>query len=115
MDLQLRDKSALVTGASMGIGHAIGHAIAKSLATEDVRVAAVARRIELMEAMADKVVADGCPRPVLVRLDIMAEDAAETLRDVAYAELGRADILVNKPAAAACCRQTRWKSAGKRR
>jgi 3-oxoacyl-[acyl-carrier protein] reductase len=91
MDLQLRDKTALVTGASMGIGRAI----AKGLVMEGVRVAAVARRVELMEAMADEVVAAGGPRPVLVRQDIMAEDAAETLRDVAYAELGRIDILVN--------------------
>jgi 3-oxoacyl-[acyl-carrier protein] reductase len=65
MDLQLRDKTA------------------------------VARRVELMEAMADEVVATGGVRPVLIRQDIMAEDAAETLRDVAYAELGRVDILVN--------------------
>jgi 3-oxoacyl-[acyl-carrier protein] reductase len=49
MDLQLRDKTALVTGASMGIGRAI----AKMLAIEGVRVAAVARRVELMEAMAE--------------------------------------------------------------
>jgi 3-oxoacyl-[acyl-carrier protein] reductase len=91
MDLQLRDKTALVTGASMGIGRAI----AKGLAAEGVRVAAVARRVELMEAMADEVVATGGVRPVLIRQDIMAEDAAETLRDVAYAELGRVDILVN--------------------
>jgi 3-oxoacyl-[acyl-carrier protein] reductase len=91
MDLQLRDKTALVTGASMGIGRAI----AKGLALEGVRVAAVARRIEPMAAMADEVVAAGGPRPVLIRQDIMAEDAAETLRDSAYAELGRVDILVN--------------------
>jgi 3-oxoacyl-[acyl-carrier protein] reductase len=91
MDLQLRDKTALVTGASMGIGRAI----AKALAMEGVRLAAVARRVELMEAMADEVVAGGGPRPLLVHQDIMAEDAAERLRDVAYAEFGRVDILVN--------------------
>ncbi len=91
MDLQLKDKTALVTGASMGIGRAI----AKMLAIEGVRVAAVARRVELMEAMADEAAAAGGVRPVLVRQDLMAEDAAETLRDVAYAEFGQIDILVN--------------------
>jgi 3-oxoacyl-[acyl-carrier protein] reductase len=91
MDLQLRDKTALVTGASMGIGRAI----AKLLALEGVRVAAAARRVELMEAMADEVVAAGGVRPVLIRQDIMAEDAAATLRDAACAELGLVDILVN--------------------
>jgi 3-oxoacyl-[acyl-carrier protein] reductase len=91
MDLRLNDKTALVTGASMGIGRAI----AKGLAMEGVRVATVARRVELMKTMADEVVADGGPRPVLIRQDIMAEDAAEMLRDTAYAEFGRVDILVN--------------------
>ena len=91
MDLQLRDRAAVVTGASMGIGRAI----AKALAIEGVRVAAVARRVELMEAMAEEAVAAGGVRPVLLRLDLMAEDAAETLRDIAYAELGHVDILVN--------------------
>ena len=69
MDLQLRDKTALVTGASMRIGRAI----AKLLAIEGVRVAAVARRVELMEAMADEAVAAGGVRPVLIRQDIMAD------------------------------------------
>jgi 3-oxoacyl-[acyl-carrier protein] reductase len=91
MDLQLRDKTALVTGASMGIGRAI----AKALAAEGVRVAAVARRVELLEVMANEVVAAGHPRPLLIRQDIMAEDAAERLRDAALADLGSVDILVN--------------------
>ena len=91
MDLQLRDKTALVTGASMGIGRAI----ARMLAAEGVRVAAVARRMELMAEMADAVEADGHPRPVLIQQDLMAEDAATTLRDAALAQLGHVDILVN--------------------
>ena len=91
MDLQLRDKTALVTGASMGIGRAI----AKGLAAEGVHVAAVARRTELLETLSDEIVAAGGRRPALIRQDLMAEDAAERLRDVALAELGNVDILVN--------------------
>jgi len=91
MDLQLQDRTAVVTGASVGIGRAI----AKALAAEGVRVAAVARRVELMEAMADEVVAGGYTRPVLIRQDMMAEDAAARIRDAATAELGPIDILVN--------------------
>jgi 3-oxoacyl-[acyl-carrier protein] reductase len=91
MDLQLRDKTALVTGASMGIGRAI----AKGLAAEGVHVAAVARRTELLESLAEEIVAAGGKRPVLIRQDLMAEDAAACLRDAALAALGKVDILVN--------------------
>jgi 3-oxoacyl-[acyl-carrier protein] reductase len=91
VDLQLKGRTALVTGASMGIGCAI----ARMLAIEGVRVAAVARRREPMEAMADEAVAAGGVRPVVICQDIMAEHAAETLRDVACGELGHIDILVN--------------------
>lgn len=91
MDLQLRDKTALVTGASMGIGRAI----AKGLAAEGVHVAAVARRTELLESLAEEIVAAGGKRPALIRQDLMAEDAAACLRDAALAALGKVDILVN--------------------
>ena len=91
MDLQLRDKTALVTGASMGIGRAI----ARMLAAEGVHVAAVARRIEPMAEMADEVAAAGHPRPVLMQQDLMAEDAATRLRDASLAAFGHIDILVN--------------------
>lgn len=91
MDLRLRDKTALVTGASMGIGRAIANA----LAAEGVRVAAVARRAGLLESLIAETVAAGHPRPVAIVQDIMAEDAATRLRDVARGALGSVDILVN--------------------
>ncbi len=91
MDLQLHDKTALVTGASMGIGRAI----AKGLAAEGVHLAAVARRAELLETLAEEIVAAGGRRPALIRQDLMAEDAASCLRDAALAALGKVVILVN--------------------
>jgi 3-oxoacyl-[acyl-carrier protein] reductase len=46
MDMQLNDKTALVTGASVGIGEGI----AKALAAEGVRVAVSARRMDKLQA-----------------------------------------------------------------
>ena len=91
MDLQLKDKTAVVTGASIGIGRAI----ASALAAEGVHVAAVARRKELLDTLAKEIEAAGGPRPILIVQDIMQEDSAETLRATALAALGHVDILVN--------------------
>jgi len=91
MDLQLVGKTALVTGASIGIGRAI----AKGLAAEGVQVAAVARRTLLLDELAAEIERGQGPRPLLITQDIMAGDAATRLRDTALAGLGHIDILVN--------------------
>jgi 3-oxoacyl-[acyl-carrier protein] reductase len=90
MDLDLKGKTAVVSGASIGIGRAI----AKMLALEGVRVVAVARRMDLLEQLAQEArAAGGAVIPVVQ--DIMREDAAERLKAAALAELGHVDILVN--------------------
>jgi 3-oxoacyl-[acyl-carrier protein] reductase len=91
MDLLLQGKTALVTGASVGIGRAI----AKALAAEGVQVVAAARRLDLLQAMADEVEAAGHPGPVVVRQDVMEEDGAARLAAAALDAVGRVDILVN--------------------
>ena len=91
MDLQLAGKTAMVTGASMGIGRAI----ARGLAAEGVRVAIVARRTDLLETLSDEIIAAGGPAPAILAMDIMAEDAAAKLAEGASAALGPIDILVN--------------------
>jgi 3-oxoacyl-[acyl-carrier protein] reductase len=91
MDLQLADKTALVTGASMGIGRAI----AKGLAAEGVRVCIAARRRPLLDALAREIAAAGGPVPAIAEIDIMREDAARSLAQSARSALGRIDILVN--------------------
>jgi short chain dehydrogenase len=90
MDLQLLGKTALVTGASMGIGRAI----AKGLAAEGVQVAVVAPH-PLLEELASEIERGQGPRAPLIVHDIMARDAAPRLRDAALAGLGHIDILVN--------------------
>jgi len=91
MDLQLHDKTALVTGASMGIGRAI----ANGPAAEGVHVAAVARRTELLESLAEEIVAAGGGQPALIQQDLMADDATASLCHAALGVLGKIDILVN--------------------
>lgn len=91
MDLQLKDKAALVTGASMGIGRAI----AKGLAAEGVRTCIVARRRQLLDDLAKEIVAAGGPAPAVVEIDVMPAGAPEKLAQAAIQALGRVDILVN--------------------
>ena len=91
MDLQLDGRTALVTGASAGLGRGI----ARALAAEGVRLAVVARREELLETLAAEIEAAGRKRPAILVQDIMAADAASRIRDAAQAALGRVEILVN--------------------
>jgi 3-oxoacyl-[acyl-carrier protein] reductase len=87
MELGISGKTALVTGASAGIGRAI----AKSLAAEGVRLAVVARRRDLLESLEKEIGA----KLVIIEQDLMAEDAAEKIASQALAGLGAVDILVN--------------------
>ena len=91
MDLQLKGKTALVTGASVGIGAAI----AKALGAEGVRLAISARRIDKLRDTAAAVVASGGPEPVVLACDLYADDASGTLARQATDALGGVDILVN--------------------
>jgi 3-oxoacyl-[acyl-carrier protein] reductase len=90
MDLDLKSRTAVVTGASIGIGRAI----AKALAREGVRVVAVARRQDLLEKLTQEVAAEGGTVVPVVQ-DIMQQDAAKRLAAAALDALGHVDILVN--------------------
>jgi len=91
MDFELKSKTALVSGASIGIGRSI----ARLLALEGVRVVAVARRKDLLDELARDVQAQGGAEIVPIVQDIMQEDAATTLAAAALRAVGHIDILVN--------------------
>jgi 3-oxoacyl-[acyl-carrier protein] reductase len=91
MDLQLHGKTALVTGASQGIGREI----AKGLAAEGVRLAIVARRRELLDSLAREIVTAGGQESHIVTADIMEEGAPQKVADQALRAFGHIDILIN--------------------
>lgn len=86
MDLGIRDRVALVTGASSGLGRAA----AAALAAEGARVVVVARRGELLD---DFVKSCGNGARALVA-DIGEPDVPQRAVDLALREFGRLDILV---------------------
>ena len=87
MELGIKGKTALVTGASAGIGRAVALALAK----EGVRVAVVARRKKLLEELAKETGAS----LVIIEQDFLKEDAPERIARAALDGLGSVEILVN--------------------
>ncbi len=91
MDLELKDKTAIVTGGSRGIGKAI----ARQLALEGVDVAIVGRTAEALEAAAEELRAETGRRILPITADTGRDADVKAMVARAAAELGHLDILVN--------------------
>lgn len=90
MDMELQGKTAVVVGASRGIGRAI----ARGLGREGVRVALVARGAEALAETVEALRGEGIDA-VAVAGDAATEAGAAALIDAALGALGGLDILVN--------------------
>src|SRR5688572_3226041 len=91
MDLHLKGATAVITGASQGIGRAI----AKELAIEGVKIFATGRNETLLNSLRDEVIAAGSAEPFTFVQDLIAPDAPENIASTALARLKYVDILVN--------------------
>lgn len=90
MNLGLRDKAALVTGASRGIGKAI----AQAFINEGCRVAICARNAERLQATVDEL-SQGGNKVIGVPADLTDAAAVQQFAAKSHAAFGRIDILVN--------------------
>ena len=91
MDLQIEGRTALVTGASSGIGRAI----ALELGREGARLAITGRRRQNLEEVAENVAALGAPKPAVIVHDALDEGYVEALASTSLAAFGKVEILVN--------------------
>jgi NAD(P)-dependent dehydrogenase (short-subunit alcohol dehydrogenase family) len=93
-DLPLKDRIALVTGASRGIGKAA----ALALANAGAHVVAVARTPGALEALDDEIRAATGQPATLVPMDIGEVDGLDQLGRAIHDRFGRLDILVHAAA-----------------
>lgn len=90
MAFDFRDKRAVVTGASRGIGEAI----ARQLDRDGAQVALVARSADRLEAIA----AELRNRPLVVPADLSEHDSVEQISTAVLGAFGGLDVLVNNAA-----------------
>lgn len=94
METRLKDKTAIVTGASRGIGKAI----AVRLAAEGAEVVLCARDTNLLEHAVAEIKSSG-ERASALAVDLREMDAAKRVSEFTLATYGQIDIIVNNAGA----------------
>ncbi len=87
----LHGKTALITGASAGIGREAAHALAR----DGANVVLTARRTDRLRTIAEDVEADHGVETLAVGADVTDEAEVEALIETAVDSFGRLDVVVN--------------------
>ena len=90
MDLEIRGKTALITGASSGIGKAI----ALALAAEGARIAVAARRMDELERVVAEARKAGADDAEAFAFDLTDPTSVSNLLHDVGAQMGSPDILI---------------------
>jgi short-subunit dehydrogenase len=85
-----QNKSVLITGASSGIGEELGWQLAQAGAM----VALTARRRPLLEKLAERIVASGKRKPVIVECDVTRDGDLENAVAETVHEFGKLDVAI---------------------
>jgi NAD(P)-dependent dehydrogenase (short-subunit alcohol dehydrogenase family) len=91
MELGLKGRTAVITGASKGIGRAI----AKGLAAEGVNLVLLARGKELLDKAADEIKGIGDAQVLAVQADVTSMESVKAAAQAAVGQFGTVHILVN--------------------
>jgi 3-oxoacyl-[acyl-carrier protein] reductase len=91
MELNFEGRTALVTGASQGIGRTT----ARMLALAGLNVVAVARRVALVEQLAAEVAGHGRGKIIPLAADFYEPDASKRVAVESLRLLGHVDVLMN--------------------
>src|SRR5215471_14213801 len=91
MDLELKDKVAVITGGSVGIGLAI----AEALAAEGVNLVLAARGAERAKSEADRMAKQYSVNAIAAPADVAKAADVNQVVAATASEFGGADILIN--------------------
>jgi len=91
MDLGLRGKTALVGGASRGLGFAI----AKTLAAEGANLVLCSRDEQAIEKAAESISSGACAEVLPITADLSRDEDIQHIAESAIKTFGHADILIH--------------------
>lgn len=83
-------KSVLITGASSGIGEEL----ARQLGQAGAHLALAARRLDVLEALAQRLVAAGAEQPLIARCDVTVDGDIERAVADSLSRWGRLDVVI---------------------